>query len=107
MIGIEMFSEVIVFLKEEPGIDEYGDLTTVTTERKVFARKDRVYLSQKIEASSKGQEVQLRFTLSDYLDYQGEKELLYKGKKYQIMTGDTKSRELEILCYGGTDNAKT
>ena len=102
-----MFLEVLTLLKEKQVINEHGDPKKTYDVRKVFARKDRAYISQKIEAGAKGQEIQLRFTLSDYLDYEGEKELLYGGKKYQVMTGDSKSRELEIMCYGGIEHAKT
>lgn len=102
-----MFMEVLFLLKKVEVVDEYGDIVRTYDERMVYARKDKVYISQKVDAGAKGQQVDLKFTLSDNLDYEGEEEARYNGKLYQVMSGDSKSREIELLLYGGVEIGKT
>ncbi|NMA00784.1 MAG: head-tail adaptor protein [Clostridiaceae bacterium] len=101
-----MFVEILTLLKEIQTIDEYGDTMTEYEATQVFARKDKTYISQKIEAGAKGQDIQLKFTLADYLDYNGEKEAIWNGKKYQVMSGDSQSREIQLMLYGGIEIAQ-
>lgn len=101
-----MFTEMLVLLKETKVIDEYGDTVTTYETKPVLARKDKTFISQKIEAGAKGQDMQLKFTLSDYLDYYGQREVLWGGKKYQVMSGDSGSREIQLMLYGGVEIAK-
>jgi hypothetical protein len=101
-----MFSEMLILLKEQQTIDDYGDTVTIYETKPVLARKDKTYISQKIDAGAKGQEIQLKFTLADYLDYEGEEEVMWSGKKYQVMSGDSGSREIQLVLYGGVEIAK-
>lgn len=99
-----MFSEVVTLLSEVETIDEYGDIVKTYNEREVFARMDRVYLSETLQAMAQGLERQFRFTLSDYFDYEDEEELLYEGKKYKIINVQRIGTRLELNCTGGIEN---
>lgn len=98
-----MFFEVIKLLKESETVDDYGDIVRTYTEREVFGRLDRVYLSEAIEGEAKGLKPEKRFRLSDYWDYDDEEELVYEGKKYSIINTQRIGTELEINCVGGVD----
>lgn len=101
-----MFIEILTLLKETQTIDDYGDPVTTYEMTPVFARKDKTYISQKIEAGVKGQDIELKFTLADYLDYNDQEEAIWNGKKYQVMSGDSTSREIQLMLYGGVEIAK-
>lgn len=102
-----MYSEVIKLLKEVEVVDEFGDIKRTYEEREVFARKDRIYLSESLQAMAQGFQRQLRFTISDFYDYNDEEELMYKDKKYKIVNVQEKGTELEINCVLGVgENGK-
>lgn len=98
-----MFTENITLLKKVKTIDEYGDTKITYEEREVFGRLDRVYLSEALQAMSKGFENQFRFTLSDYYDYQKEEELIFDDEKYRIINTQRKGTSIELNCIKGID----
>lgn len=51
------------------------------------------------EAAAVGLQPELKFILSDYLDYNGETCLEYDGKRYRIARTYRAGRKLEIVCY--------
>lgn len=103
MVNI-MFSDVITLLESRENIDEFGNVRKIYKERDIFARRDRVFLTESIQAMAQGFEKQYRFTISDNQDYNEEEELLYRGKKYKIINTQIKGTELEINCVLGVDN---
>ncbi len=96
-----MFSEVVTLLKEIESIDAYGDTVRSYEEKEIFARVDRIYLGETIIGMSHGLKPEYRFTITDYLDYDEQKEVMYNGKKYKIINVQRKGIELEINCIGG------
>ena len=51
------------------------------------------------EAAAVGLQPELKFILSDYLDYNGETCLEYDGKRYRIARTYRAGRKHEIVCY--------
>lgn len=96
-----MFTEVITLLKEIETTDDYGDIVRTYSEREIFARLDRVYLREAIEGEVKGLKPEKRFRIADYYDYDDEEELVFDGKKYNIINTQRIGTELEINCTGG------
>lgn len=103
-----MYTDTIILLGDTiEEIDEYGDIRKVQTQREVFARLDRIYFTEALQAMSQGFERQARFRLSDYYDYENEEELLYEGKRWKIVNVQRIGTELELNCTGGVEHAKT
>lgn len=98
-----MYSELITLVKVTETVDDYGDMVKTKTGRDVFARLDRVYLSEAIQGQAEGFKPENRFTLSDYLDYQDEQEVIYDGKRYKVLSTMRKGIELEVVVYGGVN----
>lgn len=103
-----MYTDTIILLGDTvEEIDEYGDVRKVQTQREVFARLDRIYFTEALQAMSQGFERQVRFRLSDYYDYENEEELLYEGKRWKIVNVQRIGTELELNCTGGVEHVKT
>lgn len=103
-----MYSDIVILLGDiKEVIDEYGDTILEQEKREVFARLDRVYLKETLQAMSEGFERQARFRLSDYYDYNNEEELLYEEKKYKIINTQRIGNELELNCVGGIEHGKS
>ena len=103
-----MYSEVITLLGDViESIDEYGDTIKAQEQREVFARLDRIYLSESLQAMAQGFERQVRFRISDYFDYNNEEELLYEGKKFRVINTQIVGTELELNCVGGIEHGKS
>lgn len=103
-----MFNEVITLLGDEKEyIDEFGDTIVEYSENEVYARVDRVYLSETLQAMAQGITRQLRFRIADYYDYNNEEFLIYQNKKYKIINTQEIGLELEINCIGGVENGKS
>lgn len=99
-----MYDAVIKFRKyvKTEKRDEYGDIILELVEREVFAEEKSVGMKEFYQAQSLGFKAEIKFELADYLDYEGEKELVYEGKVYKILrTYKKESNELEITCTGG------
>lgn len=96
-----MFSEILTLLNVTETVDEYGDRIKIKQGRDVFARMDRIYLSEAIQGQAAGFKPELRFTISDYLDYDGEQEAVYQGRLYHVLNTMRKGIEMEIVLYGG------
>lgn len=102
-----MYSEIIILLgNKKETIDKYGDTIQHQEQKEVFARMDRIYLNETLQAMSEGFERQLRFRISDYYDYNNEEELLYEGKKWKIVNTQRIGNEIELNCVGGLEHGK-
>ena len=102
-----MYSEILTLLKATETVDEYGDMVKAKTSREVYARLDRVYLSEAIQGQAQGFKPEHRFTLSDYYDYDGEQEVIYDGKLYKVPSTMRKGIEVELVVYGGVNIGQT
>lgn len=104
-----MNNEVITLVAETQGVDEYGDITTQESERKVFARLESITQSEFYQASAVGIKPELKFVLSDYLDYQNEEILRYQSfnsnteETFKIIRTYRKGNSLELVCKRGVD----
>ncbi len=106
-----MRDEMIYFADMVPdasgGKDPYGDQNK---EQKlsdtVFAELKSIGQSEFYQAQTAGKKPEIKFKLTDYMDYQGQKYLIHDGVRYSILrTYRTQTNELEITCYGGVRDA--
>ena len=104
-----MYDQVIKLVSSEKTVDEFGDHVVKKTERPVMAELMSVGQSEFYKAQAIGLKPDLKFKLSDYLEYQNEKHLKYQGfneteeLKYTVIRTYRKGNELEIVCKRGVD----
>lgn len=104
-----MRDEMIYFLDIVPGEeeDEYGDKKDVQKlSDEIFAEILSISQTEFYQAQTSDKKPEMKFKITDYLDYDGQKYLIHEGIRYKIMrTYRTKNNELEITCYGGVRDA--
>lgn len=99
-----MYSEVIELIKKEYDTDETAELIEIETSRKVLAKMMSIGQKEFYQAMEHGLQPEIKFEISDYLDYQNEKELIHGNTRYQVLRTYRKGlRSLEITCYGGVN----
>ena len=106
-----MRDEMIYFADMAPaasgGEDPYGDPDTeLKLSDAVFAELRSIGQSEFYQAQTAGQRPEIKFKITDYMDYQGQRYLIHEGVRYSILrTYRTGNNELEITCYGGVRDA--
>jgi len=106
---IIMYDQRIKLVAVTKNTDEYGDTVETVSEREVFAELRSIGQSEFYQAQALGMKPELKFVLSDYLDYSGEKVLKYqeygsnKEETYRVIRTFRKGYELEIVCAKGVD----
>lgn len=101
-------TEVITLLSSTQTQNQYGVWTETETARDVFCQVDSVTAREFFEGGRNGLNPEFRMTMF-FGDYQGERELLYKGKPYAVYRtyqGRNDTIELYVERKGGT-NGKT
>ena len=106
-----MRDEMIYFADMVPdasgGKDPYGDpAMELKLSDAVFAEQKSIGQSEFYQAQTAGQKPEIKFKLTDYMDYQGQRYLIHEGIRYTVLrTYRTVGNELEITCYGGVRDA--
>ena len=104
-----MRDEEIFFVDLVPagGEDAHGD--PVMKERMsgaVYAEARSIGQTEFYQAETAGLRPEIKFVITDYLDYQGQQYLVHDGTRYTVLkTYRKSSNELEITCYGGVRDA--
>lgn len=104
-----MYNDVIKLVAEIKSVDEYGDIKTIETEREVFAQLLSISQSEFYQAQAVGIKPELKFVIADYLDYNNEQIIRYKGftnneETYSVIRTYRKGNQLEIVVKRGVDN---
>lgn len=81
-------TEVVTLLKRE-----YGK---ADIKREVFCSFSSIGMREFYAASTTDFHPELKLTLADYLDYEGETLADYNGKRYRILRTYRKGQELEL-----------
>lgn len=98
-------SEVITLIKETYTQDAYGIDQVTEVTRDVFCSVDSVTRSEFFDSGRNGLNPEFRMTLF-FGDYEGERTLEYKGKRYGVYRtyyGRTDTVELYVERKGGTN----
>lgn len=105
-----MRDEVIFFMdleESETEKDSFGDpkIEQRLSDR-VYAEIKSIGQTEFYQAQTAGRKPQIKFVITDYLDYQGQPYLIHEGIRYSIQrTYQPEGKnELEITCYGGVRN---
>jgi len=104
-----MRDEVIFFMDLKESETEKDSLGDPKVEQvlspMVYAEIKSIGQNEFYQAQTAGQKPQIKFVITDYLDYQGQSYLIHGSMRYSIMrTYRTKGNEMEITCYGGVRN---
>lgn len=90
---------VIKLISTTQGTDDYGDPIPKETSREVLPRLGSIGQKEFYQAHSVGLQPELKFVLSDYLDYENETLVEYEGQRYRVLRTFRNGQELEITCY--------
>lgn len=105
---IIMYSEVIMLLGKEHIVNVPGQgRKKVQARREIFAKILSIGQQEFYQAQANGLKPELKFEIADYLDYQGEKEIIHESIKYQVLRTYRKGKQLEITVYGGVNIGTT
>ena len=97
-----MYNEVIYLLSTQHITNKVGDLIEVPIKTMRFARLKSIGQTEFYQAQAQGLKPEIKFVLADYLDYENQEEVIYKGFRYKVLrTFTTEQNEIEIVCYGG------
>jgi len=97
-----MYNEVIYLLTTQSTTNDVGDQIEVLSKAMRFARIKSIGQSEFYQAQAQGLKPEIKFVLSDYLDYDNQEELIHNNFRYKVLrTFRTEKNEIEIVCYGG------
>ena len=91
--------DVITLIEQTRGVDDYGDPVITESARDVFARLGSIGQKEFYQAHAVGLQPEIKFVLSDYLDYDGESLVQYEGQRYRVLRTFRNGQELEITVY--------
>ena len=92
-------TEVITLIQQTHGVDAYGDPEVTEITRDVFAKMGSIGQKEFYQAHAVGLQPEIKFVLSDYLDYEGESLVQYEGQRYRVLRTYRNGQELEITVY--------
>lgn len=98
-----MYNDVIKLRSYTETVDSYGIPQREIHERTVFAGLKSIGQSEFYQAQADGLKPELKFILSDYYDYRGEKEIEHEGKVYNVLRTYRDGKKIEITVYGVDD----
>lgn len=92
-------NEVVLLIKQTESTDDWGDPVITETTREVIAEQLSVGQAEFYQAHAVGLKPELKFKLSDYLDYDGETLLEHSGQRYRILRTFRAGQALELTVY--------
>lgn len=96
--------EVISLIREDP--KEHGVFDAPTeTQYQCYCQVNSVTRSEYYRAKENGIEPQFVFTLAEYADYNGEKIVVYKGKRYRVIRVYVINHSVELTVGEATADA--
>jgi len=104
-----MYNDVIYLVKKENVVDEYGDIQSVETERMVYADVRSISQNEFYQAQAMGFKPEIKFILSDFLEYQDEPIVKYTKygasdpETYTVVRTYKNNYQLELTCRKGID----
>lgn len=96
-------AEIITLVAEDPAAHGVFDAPTETG-RDVFAEIRSVGYNEFYAAKSAGIEPSIVFVLTDYLEYDGEKIVLFNDERYRIVRTYTNGQTIELTCEVATND---
>lgn len=95
-----MCNEVIKLVSYTETVDNYGRPVRAETEAERFAEVRSISQSEFYQAAASGLKPTIKFVLSDYWDYDNQKEIEYDGVRYNVLRTYRNGNKLEITAVG-------
>ena len=94
-------ADIIYLVTEHETRNEYGDPEITLTKRDVFADMQSIGEKEFYQAHAVGLQPEIKFKLTDYLDYAGEKLVEYEGELFRVLRTyrPKNTTELELTVY--------
>lgn len=96
-----MYNEVIYLVSKAKKTNEVGDLIEERIFAPRFARLKSIGQAEFYQAQAQGLKPEIKFILSDYLDYENQEEVVHNNFCYKVLRTFRSGNEIEIVCYGG------
>lgn len=97
--------EILTLIQQTHETDAYGDPVITETRRTVLCRESSIGQQEFYQAHATGLKPEIKLVIADYLDYQGEKLLLYtplgqnEEQLFRVLRTYRNGLELEITAY--------
>ena len=92
-------AEVLTLIRTETTPDRYGDPVVTEIPREVFGEQMSIGQKEFYQAQAVGLQPEIKFKLSDYLDYENERIVEHDGQRYRVLRTYRTGQALEITCY--------
>lgn len=79
-----MYNHELTLVEHNKTIDEIGNEVITTTERQVLCKLKDIGSTEFYDAQITGLKPEIKFIIHSF-EYQSEKEVIFKGEKYQVM----------------------
>lgn len=96
-----MYNEVIFLQTMKSTVNNVGDQIKTPERVMRFAKVKSIGFSEFYQAQAQGFKPEIKFVLADYLDYNGQEEVVYYNFRYKVLRTYRTGNEIEIVCYGG------
>ena len=96
-----MYNEVIILRSYESTINNVGDRVETPKDAMRFAKIKSIGQSEFYQAQAQGLRPEIKFIISDYLDYENQEEVIHNNFRYKVLRTYRSGNEIEIVCYGG------
>ena len=103
-----MYNEVVFLVSQidNGNVDEYGDVIKDEIRVQRFARFKSIAQSEFYQAQTAGFKPEIKVELADYLDYDGQEQVIYNEFRYKVLrTYRTVANSIELTLYGGVRDA--
>lgn len=94
-----MQTDILTLVAQTRSVDAYGDPVITETTRDVFCTVASVGMKEFYQAAAVGLQPEIKFVLTDYLDYNGEMYVLHHQTRYRVLRTYRTGQNLEIVCY--------
>ncbi len=96
-----MFNEVIYLISTQTTKNYVGDMVVIETKVPRFAKLKSIGQSEFYQAQAQGLKPEIKFVISDYLDYDNQEIVIHNNFRYKVLRTFRSGNEIEIVCYGG------
>ncbi len=94
-------NDVIYLIKVTETSNEYGDSISAETSRRVACSKGSVGQKEFYQSQAVGLKPEIKVTIADYLDYEGEMLVEFEGIRYRVLRTYQSGRKLELTLTRG------
>lgn len=92
-------TDVLTLIHIDTQLDAYGDPVQTETRREVFCEVLSIGQKEFYQAHAVGLQPEIKFKLSDYLDYENEPRVEHDGQQYRVLRTYRTGQEIELVCY--------